>query len=241
MASKNAGTQPASAQEKAFSEMAANRMADYRTRWLPAQQRLSEVMTNMGKPDSSERQELRGKAVADTGIKFDKAADQVRATGENRGIGASSTAAKLATTGMGSDEAASKGIAVDNSNQTVDNAYFSGLTQLMSLGRGQAGHALTGMAQMSQLGERQAGQDAEESASTRAGYYNLAGQGIGFAGKYGSGGQKAAPTSAPGDMALGDQQAGGISTSSYGSGMNAPGGSFDTAPMKDIYGIGGFK
>lgn len=179
----NKGTQPETSAERAIADLAANKFKAYQQYWAPRQRALATTIQNMGKEGSFERTSLKAKGAADTSVKFDEAkkALAVRdvAMGNNRG----SSAFKLRQAGLDVDKASSLGISSTLADQTIDDAYVSGLSTLMQLGRGQEAQASRGMSQAAQIQAGIASNDAEMAARARAGDWaaggNILGMGVG--------------------------------------------------------------
>lgn len=175
-----APTQQETPQERASAQHAVDLMQDYRTRWLPVQQRLAQTIEAEGKPDSAARKLATGKASTDTAVAFDKANGAIEKNLSNAGSLPGSSRSNLAVAGMGTDAAASTGLGHMMSEQAIDDAYTQGLGALTSLGRGErasAGSALTNMAKMSAA---QSASDAQISLANREGEAAMGGQVAGF-------------------------------------------------------------
>lgn len=179
-------------QERAFAEVAAAKMADYRKRWLPLQNKLAEGIKASGKPGSFERQQAAGKTATENAIRFGEAQAGLEGALTDSGAGAGSSKFKLSTAGLGNDQATSRGLGFVASDQAIDDAYLQGLGMLTQLGRGEAAQATEGMASMARRSAEQAQQDAEISASRRAGNAQLVGQvaGFGLAGGFNGAGDR---------------------------------------------------
>jgi len=184
------------AQERAFAEVAQARMLDYQKRWAPLQAKLAEDVQSMGKADSFERRRAAGKSSTDSAIRFNEAKQGVEAGLTNVGAGPGSSKFKLAVTGVGADEATSRGLGIAASDQAIDDSYIEGLGKIAAMGRGEAQGAIRGMGEVGQMAARQAASDAELSAQHRAGNAALVGQvaGFGLSGGFAPLGNGATPT-----------------------------------------------
>lgn len=167
-------------QELAFAEVAKAKMADYRQRWLPLQRKLAEGVQSMGEAGSSERQRAAGKSATDSAVRFGEAKGAVESHLTDSGAGPGSAKFKLAATGMGADEAQSRGLGFVAADQAIDDAYLEGLGMITAMGRGESAGALRGMGDVAQMSGRQAAADAEAAAAHRAGNAKLVGQVAGF-------------------------------------------------------------
>lgn len=176
MGKKDQGQIEETPQQRAFAEIAAARMADYRQRWLPLQRELVADVRGMGRADSSERKQAAGVAVADNAIRFGEAGIGVEAALASSGGSPGSSKFKVGTAGMSDDQATSRGLGMAGADAQIDDAYLQGLTQIAAMGQGQAGRAIQGMGDVAAISGRQAATDAEISAQRRAGKYALAGQ-----------------------------------------------------------------
>lgn len=180
-------------QQRAMAELAIKQMADYRKRWLPVQRKLAENIQRAGKADSFERDAAAGRASTDTAVRFGEARGGMEAALTDAGAGPGSSKFKLATTGLGDDEATSRGLSYVASDQAIDDAYIEGLGALTAIGRGERAGAVRGMQDIADMSGRQASADAELSAQRRSGNAALVGQTIGF----GLAGAMQAPGAAP--------------------------------------------
>lgn len=166
-------------QQKAMAEFATNQLADYKARWLPVQQHLASTVQESGAADSTTRRMASGKAATDTAIQFAGAQDKLTSTGANT-VGLGSSRAKLAISGLGTDQARSKGLGAVAADQQVDDAYTQALGALTSIGKGESAQVASSMSNQASMSARQAQADAEASMATRAGNMQLVGQVAGF-------------------------------------------------------------
>ena len=171
---------PETPQERAFAEVAKAKMADYKQRWLPLQRKLAENVSAMGEADSQERRQAAGKSSTDSAIRFGEAKQGVEAALTNQGAGPGSSKFALAETGLGADEAQSRGLGFVAADQAIDDAYLEGLGMISAMGRGESAGAIRGMGDVAQMSSRQAAQDAELAAQHRAGNAQMVGQVAGF-------------------------------------------------------------
>jgi len=167
-------------QQRAQVEHAMNLMADYKQRWLPVQQRLSEQIQSMGKPGSQERLGATGRAATDNAIAFGAAQQKVESTRTNAGAMPGSGSFDMAATGVGEDKAKSRGLGITMADQQVDDAYTKGLASLMATGRGERVQVGNQLADQATMSGAQATSDAAIAASERAGEMGLAGQFAGY-------------------------------------------------------------
>jgi hypothetical protein len=166
-------------QQRAFAEVAKAQMADYRKRWLPLQRKLAEDVKDAGAVDSFERRQAAGKAATDSAIRFGEAKGKVESVLSDAG-GAASSKFKLGVTGLGQDEAQSRGMGMVATDQAIDDSYLEGLGMIAAMGRGERQGALQGMGDVAAMSGRAAAQDAELAAQRRAGNAQLVGQVAGF-------------------------------------------------------------
>lgn len=167
-------------QQRAMAELAANQMVDYRKRWLPVQKKLAENIQRAGEADSFERDAAAGRASTETAVRFGEARGGIESALTDAGAGPNSSKFKLATMGLGDDEATSRGLGFVASDQAIDDAYLQGLGALTTIGRGERAGAINGMQQVADMSGRQAQADAQISAQHRMGNAQMAGQVIGF-------------------------------------------------------------
>lgn len=194
MAGKGAGQTKQTPQQRAQAEVAIKQLEDFRTRWLPVQQRMAESIVEAGGRESFERRQARGMAATDTSARFGDAQQRLREQTEAAGLGGTARQ-KLAIAGMGDDAAISTGLGIAAADQRVDDAYLQGLSQIMALGRGEKAGALQGMSQMARMSGQQAAADAGMALQRRAGQAQFAGQalGMGLSGALGNPFASAAP------------------------------------------------
>ena len=166
--------------QKALADHAQNLLQDYRTRWLPVQQRLASTIEAEGKPDSAARKLAAGKSSTDVAMQFDNAGAGLEKSLSNAGVLPGSSRANLAVTGMGTDQAGSTGIGHLMSDQAVDDAYTQGLGALTMLGRGERASVGSSLSTEAANSSTQAAADANASMMSREGLGGLAGSVAGF-------------------------------------------------------------
>lgn len=179
MSKKDSGTVKETEAERALAQNALERLADYRQRWAPVQQRLASEIRAMGKEGSFERKQLAGKVVGDTRAAFTRAGEAAEAQQRNAGIDAGSSKFKLGVTEAGNDEAQSVGMGIMGADQAIDDAYVQGLGAIMSMGRGTQASAQQNLTSLAGIQANQAAADAQASAARRTGNMRLAGTAIG--------------------------------------------------------------
>ena len=184
-----------SPQEKALAEVAMARFQDYKQRWQPLQRQLAEQIRVSWAPDSAERTRAKGQASTESAAQFQEARTGMETALTNSGATPGSSKFNLAMTGLGEDEAASRGLGFTAADQAVDNAYVQGLSAITALGRGEASTASNAMAHQARQGAVQARADAEMSAERRAGWAGLVGRGagLGIGAAMGGGGSENVP------------------------------------------------
>lgn len=184
MSGRDRGVQE-TAQQRELSAYALRQLRDYGQRWAPVQRNLAAHIQSMGAEGSREREAAAGKSSTDTAITFARAQGAVEKSLANQGIGPSSSRAKLATVGVGADEAKTRGIGAAMSDQMIDDAYTQGLAALTAIGRGERATVASGLEHQAGMSAREAATSAELSAANRAGWAGVAGQAAG-AGIYGA-------------------------------------------------------
>jgi hypothetical protein len=197
-------------QQRAMTQMALNKVQDYKKRWLPLQKNLARHIADMAPAGSQARREARGIASTNIEDQFSEARQALEG-GLARTGGLGSSKAKLAIAGMGEDEATSMGLGLTGADQRVDDAYVSGLNSIMALGRGQQGMAMRGTAQEAAMSGRAAEADARMALENRMGNAQLVGQ---FAGM----GLGLMPPGAGGATQAAFSQTG-LGSSGFGSGL----------------------
>jgi hypothetical protein len=172
-------------QQRAMAQLALNKVADYKERWLPLQKQLFQHVADMAKPGSSASKAARGAASTSTEAEFSDARKGLESRLAQTG-GLSSGKGKLAIAGMGEDEATAMGLGLTGADQQVDDAYVSGLASIRAAGKGQQGAAVRGVTQQAAMSGRQAADDARLSLEHRMGNAQLGAQlvgtGVGLAG-----------------------------------------------------------
>jgi hypothetical protein len=168
------------AQQRAMADYAINRWADWKQRWLPVQKHLTAQIQAMGKPGSAAREAAAGKVVTDTTMQFGRAQGAVQKALTNSGAAAGSSRFNLGVTGLGEDQAKSRGLGLMASDQMIDDAYVQGLSAITATGRGERAIVADSLGRQAQQSTRQAMADAEASATERAGNAALIGQFAGY-------------------------------------------------------------
>lgn len=189
MSGKKQGTQE-TPQQRALVELARNQLTDYRQRWLPLQKNLAQSISEMGAPDSRERRQALGLTAVENTARFAGAQQKLQtALGQRGELGTSK--GKLALVGLGGDQATSAGLGVTRADQQIEDAYITGLSSIMKLGRGQKAEAMGGMADLATISGRRAAEDADAALANRMGNAQLVGKaagiGLSYATKPGAG------------------------------------------------------
>lgn len=179
MSGKGSNQVEETSQQRALADYASQQWGDYKKRWLPLQQNLATQIQEMGKPDSSIRQQAEGRASTDTAARFGQAQGALEKTLANN-VGLGSSRAKLAITGLGDDAAKSTGLGITAADQQVDDAYTQALGALAATGRGERQAVGNGLSQQAENSGRQAAADAQASLEDRQGNAQVAGQVVGF-------------------------------------------------------------
>lgn len=167
-------------QQRAAVDHAVNLMKDYRQRWLPVQENLAKHIVESGQAGSRERVAATGRASTDNAIQFGQAGGAVEKSLANKGVAPGSARFNLGITGLGEDQAKSRGMGAVMTDQMVDDAYTKGLTALMQTGRGERAQVGDALGDQAQSSGRQAQMDAEAALQERAGQAGLVGQFAGF-------------------------------------------------------------
>lgn len=162
-------------QQRAMVEMASQKMADYKQRWLPVQQKLAQQIESQGADGSAARKAAEGKAATDTQLQFNKAQGALEKSLSNSGAAPGSSRANLAVTGMGNDLAKSKGLSTMIGDQQIDDAYTQGLSTLTAMGQGKSANVSNSLAQQARQSGMQAQSDAQTSLANQQGMGELAG------------------------------------------------------------------
>jgi hypothetical protein len=178
MAGKKNGQVKQTPEQVAQAEVAMQQLADFKQRWQPLQQRLAQTIDETGSMDSVQRKQARGMVSTDAASKFGEA--QTGLTGATAARGEMGSAKqKLAMTGMGDDSAMASGIGIAGADQHIDNAYVQGLGNLMAMGKGEKGTAMTGISNLAQMSGAQASHDANMALQRRMGMAETGGYVLG--------------------------------------------------------------
>lgn len=175
MGKKSEGIQE-TPQQRAMVERAQLQLKDYKTRWLPLQQRMSKQIMEMGEQGSVARDRAQGRAATESTARFHKAGGALEKSLSSGGSGPGSSRFNLAVTGMGEDQATSRSSGMLIADQAVDDAYIQGLGALTALGRGEKAQANQGLSNLAAMSGQRAAQDAQMSLQEQMGYAQMAGQ-----------------------------------------------------------------
>lgn len=183
--SPSGGTVGPTPQEQILAGNAMASFHDYQTRWLPLQDHFASVVSDMGKPDSWQRQEAEGKGNLDVAESFARS-DQARTAAElSHGFNVGSTRFKLGVTGSASAEAEAKGLAITSGNEQIEKAYLANLTAIAKTGQGLANASMRAQGQGGEVASRIAVSAAQEKNEVTGEKYQLAGQALGIGGMAG--------------------------------------------------------
>jgi len=167
-------------QQRAMTEFALKQLQDYKARWLPVQRNLATQIQSMGQADSAERRGVSGRAATDTSMRFAQAEGALEKTLSNNGVGLGSSRGKLAISGMGEDQAKTRGLGLTMADQQIDDAYMQGLQALTAIGRGERANVAQGLNNQAQSSAQTAAASAEASAMNRGANAQLAGTTLGY-------------------------------------------------------------
>jgi hypothetical protein len=180
--SPSGGTVGPTPQETALASNAANQWKDYTTRWLPVQDHFADVVSDMGKPDSWQRQEAEGKGNTDVAQSFAQSAAARTSSELARGINVGSTKFKLGVANSASSEAEAKGLAIVSGNESIDKAYLANLGAIARTGQSIANTSTGGQGVAGETASRIAISNAQEANAQTASMYGAAGFGLGALG-----------------------------------------------------------
>lgn len=174
-----AGKVKESEQERALTEIAGQQLQDYQARWEPLQMAAAGKIEEMGKANSWERQMAKGQVAAENRANFSATADKVDAAQTNSGAGIGSGRFMANESGVADDQARSTGMGIQKADTAIDRAYTQGLSNLMSIGRGEKASANDSFAQLAQSGAQEAQGNAMDSAQRRSDAMATAGMALG--------------------------------------------------------------
>lgn len=172
--------------DRAVAEVAKARVADWRARWRPQQQKVAQQVDAMGAEDSRERRQVRGAVATDTDVAFQKASEKSLDASLQSGTFGSS-GQKLGIGAMGDAQATSTGLAVNQADLGVDQAHKAGLAAVVARGQGREARADAGLMAQAQMARQVANADAEAALQEDMGVASLAGRAAGIAIKQGFG------------------------------------------------------
>jgi len=180
--SPSGGTVQPTQAEITLASNAQNQWKDYQTRWLPLQDHFASVVSDMGKPDSWQRQEAEGKGNVDAAQSFAQSEARRTASELSRGINVGSTKFKLGAAQSASAEAEAKGLAIQSGNESIDKAYLANLGAVARAGQGLASSSVQGQGIAGETASRIGISAAQEQNAQTASMYGAAGFGLGAAG-----------------------------------------------------------
>lgn len=180
MGSKSSNQVQETSQERALAEHAQNLMKDYKARWEPVQMQLAGQIEKLGEPGSAAQKLAEGKATADVNQEFGQAQGKLEKALTDSGAGPGSSRFNLAVTGMGADQAKSRGLSNMIADQQISDAYTEGLGALMSLGRGQRASVGNSLERQAAMSSGQARADAEASLMGAESTMGVIGQAAGY-------------------------------------------------------------
>lgn len=141
---------------------------DWKTRWLPVQKNLASTIERMGKPGSFAREMATGRAATDTSLQFSGAEGALQKSMSNSGASVGSSKFNLGVSGLGEDQAKSKGLGITSADQMISDAYVQGLSALTSIGRGEKAMVNDSLGSIAAQSGRQANADASAALTSRA-------------------------------------------------------------------------
>jgi hypothetical protein len=180
--SPSGGTVAATPQERALASNAMASFKDYQTRWLPVQDHLSSVVSDMAKPDSWQKQEAEGKGNVDVAQEFSKMNAQRNTSQMASGINVGSARFKMGIASGASAEAEARGMAVNTGEQAINKAYLANLGAISRTGQSLATSATQGQGAGGEVASRIAVSGAQEQNAVNAGNVSMATLGIGAIG-----------------------------------------------------------
>jgi len=184
------------AAQKSLALVTKQRLADFRQRWMPVQQKAAADIVKAGEANSFERRRAETMSGVDNAVQFDRAKTQLESGMEAAGA-AGSSKQKLAITGMGSDQATSAGLGEVAADQAVTDQSIQGLNAVTAMGRGEQATAASGMVDAASSSAQRAQSDAETSLRSKIGDATLGGQIVGMG--YGLSNARPSAIPQPGD------------------------------------------
>lgn len=179
MSGGGGGVQETAAQ-KALAVNAQRQMDDYKTRWLPVQQRLAQQIQDEGKPGSWQRTEAVGRASTDSEMQFSQARGALEHALTNRGAAPGSGRFNLGVSGLAADESKSSGLGQMISDQQITDAYTKGLGALTQIGQGENAQVASGLENQARDSSLQAEADAQAALANQMAVGGAVGTAIGM-------------------------------------------------------------
>ena len=179
--SKGGGEVKETAQQRAMTEFAVNRLQDYQKRWLPLQRRLAAQVSASGGANSAQRKETTGRANVDSQIAFSEAQGALEKNLAGSGVGLGSGRQVGAESKLADDKAVSRGMGQVSADQSVDDAYTQALASLAATGRGEASAVGSALTQQAANSATQAQADAQAALEKQG----AVGQAVGSIAGYG--------------------------------------------------------
>jgi hypothetical protein len=172
------GTVDQTGAERTLASNAMAQFQDYQSRWLPVQDHFANVVMDMGKPDSWQRQEAEGKGNEDVAASF--AQNEARRTSQEMasGINVGSARFKMGVSGSAAAEAEARGLAITSGNESIDKAYLGNLTKIAQTGQQLATSSMQGQGIGGEVASRIALSSAQEQNQMNAMPYEAAGLGL---------------------------------------------------------------
>ena len=180
--SPSGGTVQPTQQELTLAANAQASFRDYQSRWLPLQDHFSSVVSDMGKPDSWQKQEAEGKGNVDVAQEFSKMTAERNAQQMASGVNVGSTRFKLGAAEASAAQAEAKGVAINTGNQSIDRAYLANLGAIARTGQGLANAATGGQAAAGEVASRIGISNQQEANVGTSNNAELMGFGIGALG-----------------------------------------------------------
>jgi hypothetical protein len=169
--------------EKAQADIALKRMADYQNDFKPYEDKFMEEVSGLNSAAKYQRAgELAtnplAKAFADEAVNIQ---ESMNATGVNPNSGK----AKSVKSAVAGAQASAEVDAGSRANASQQDNYVSGLQNVVAMGQGQTGSAMSGMSDIAQMGQRNAINEARNKLSTQSNIRSGIGGAVGAGVAYG--------------------------------------------------------
>lgn len=182
--------------ERDLADLSEEQWQDYQSRYVPLEKHYAEQLDRI--PD--QRPLATGAAAADTAQAYDGAMGEARGAQFAAGVNPNSGRSVMGLADATGKRAAATAGATTSADQTTDDRYWGGQSQLMALGQGQSQQANLGYRATAGLDSAGAVSQASADALRDESRWNAIGTAVGVGGRYGLDAVTSGPSSGAGIM-----------------------------------------